>query len=228
MVEEETPAGGDLDDAGVNVQSLFAARATRPVARHHYARPQVQLGHGVTKRGRFPLPGLRVCQGFAHLDQRARTVGHASDEVHFPAGPGPIVENVGSDAAERHEYQIFEQMAGIDQNSGRNRSHQCVVDAVDLLGVRVGAGEGCVEEAYREHEEGILEPVQIVRNRRLRRSMTERFQVAREPVDGIQRRSVVNQPVGQVRGRTRMGDVMALDEIAEQHRTPVLLVGLDS
>ena len=44
----------------------------------------------------------------------------------------------------------------------------------------------------------------------------------------MERRGVVHQPWGQVRDGARMGHVVALHEIAEQHRAPVLLVDSDA
>ena len=136
--------------------------------------------------------------------------------------------DVGGDAAQRREHQVLQQMPPVDQNAGGHGPHQRVVDAVDLLGIGVGAGQGGVEDAHREQEEGVLEPLQIAGDRRFRDAMAEGLQVAGEPVDGIQGGGVVHQPMGQVGNGAGMGDVVALDEVPEQHRAPVFLMDPDA
>ncbi len=84
-----------------------------------------------------------------------------------------------------------------------------------------------VEEAYGEQEVRVLEPLQVLRHRRLRHLVAERLEVAREAVDGVERGRVVHQPVGQVGHGPRVGDVVPLDQIPKQDGVEVLLVDPD-
>ena len=137
QVEKETPSGDHLDGARVDRDPAVLALPARTIPRHHHARPQVQFRHGVAEDGHFPLAGARVRQGLAYLDQQARTVAPPGHEIDFAAGPGLVVADLGGDAAERGERQVFEQMAGVDQDAGGDRPDERVIDAVDLLRVRV-------------------------------------------------------------------------------------------
>ena len=85
VVQSSRTARDALDRARIN-RYLLTSRIARLASGHEHARLQIELGHGVAKRGHFPLPpGPRVHQGLAHLDQHPRAVRHAGAEVHFPS-----------------------------------------------------------------------------------------------------------------------------------------------
>ena len=82
-------------------------------------------------------------------------------------------------------------------------------------------------DAHGEQEIGVLEPRQVLRHRRLRHLVTERLEIAREAVDGVERGGVVHQPVGQIGHGPRVGDVVPLDQIPKQNGAEVLLMDPD-
>ena len=102
-----------------------------------------------------------------------------------------------------------------------------MIDAIHLLRVGVPARRRRVEDTHGEQEIRILEPLQVLRHRRLRHLVAERLEIAREAVDGVERGRVIHQPVGQIGHGPRVGDVVPLDQIAIQDGVEVLLVDPD-
>ena len=63
-------------------------------------------------------------------------------------------------------------------------------------------------------------------DRRLGCFVAQRFQIPGKAVNRIERGEIVHHLVGQIGDRLRVRDIVALDEIAEQHRIEILLMGL--
>lgn len=57
--------------------------------------------------------------------------------------------------------------------------------------------------------------------------MPQRFQIAGQTVDGVERGRIVDQPMRQVCHRPGMRNVMALDQIAEQDGVKVFLMNFN-
>jgi hypothetical protein len=76
-------------------------------------------------------------------------------------------QNSRSQPPQRRENEIFEKMAGINQNPGAHRSHQGVVDHIDFFWIRIGPGQRGIKNPDREKNVGVFEPPQIVCNWKL-------------------------------------------------------------
>ncbi|MHB1512115.1 MAG: hypothetical protein ACYCTF_04325 [Acidiferrobacter sp.] len=99
-----------------------------------------------------------------------------------------------------------------------------MIDAVNLLRVRVGSGPRGVKDARREENVGILEPFEIIGDGGFRRLVPQGFQIAGQIVDGIQGARMVDQPMRQIRNRLGVRNIMVLYEVAEQYGVEIFLL----
>ena len=109
-----------------------------------------------------------------------------SQEVHLPAVFAFEIKDVACEPAQCDEDHVFKKVSGIDQNSRTDRCHQGVVDAVDFFRVRVCPCQGSVEDADSEKNIGILEPLQVIGDRRFRGLMVQGLEVAGQVVHGVE------------------------------------------
>ena len=81
-----------------------------------------------------------------------------------------------------------------------------MIDTINLLGIGFAARQGSIEYAHGKQKIGVLEPLQVIRHSRLGHFVSQRFQMAGEAVDGVERGCVVDQTDGK-RGPERPWDV---------------------
>lgn len=100
--QQEPPDGQHVDD------SLIGFNPLALIPCHDSSCLQAKFRHGIGQCGDFPLPRRRVPQRLANLDQAAGASARGDNEIHFPTGSGPVVENLGIESAEGGENQVLE------------------------------------------------------------------------------------------------------------------------
>ena len=115
-------------------------------------------------------------------------------------------------------------MPVVHQNAGRNGFDQGVVHAVNLLRIGVAPGERGIKYPYREQEESVLKPFHIVGHRCLGDLVPQRLEVPGQGINRVKRCCVIQQSVRKIGERARVGDIVPLNEVAEQNGGQVFLM----